>query len=855
MTTGEVWRRIWYALNRRRVARELEEEMAVHRQMMADPRAFGNVLKLREESHDAWGWGWLDRLRQDIAGGARVLRRSPVFALTACLILSGGVGLNLTFFQLLNVTTLRPPAIVDPESLVRFSRQGRSFFSSGIPYPAADIIREHNSVLAAVMTRHRSDVVWDQDPAASLNASFVSANWFEEVGYGAVMGRVFSQELDDRADAPPVVVISHQFWRARLHSSETVIGQTIRLNERVATVIGVAPADFPDFDFDNPQLWLLIHQIDHYQPGTRFREDWRSNEMELYARLRPGVTPTAATEGLRTAVAELATSHPGIFRVDESLVPATAANNFNSARDLREIGKVASLIGALTLLVLIVASANLANFVLSHAIGRLREFSIRFALGASRGRIFRQMLAECSLLGAAGAAGGMAVAHGATRVMAAATELPPYLDFTPDWRLFAAALVFATLGMLAFGLIPAWMVSRRDLIRPIKDGGEQTSAGLSRARLRLALVCAQVAGCCALLVVAGALGRGLQQLLAGQPGFSFERSVVLNPSLPRHGIAGDAARAYWARVAEAVAANGHVHHMALAYPAPLGGTVNQSTYGADTGRLAVNVMRVDPDFFEALKIPLLAGRIFEPEEADVVIVSRRLALAMYGSLDVLGRGFPKTRPARTIVGVAGDASVLQLRASGTAEEYMPLSTADYADAVLVATTRGAADDLIKPLRDAARLADARVLPKVQPLAAAYAAKLRGPRIATTISSLIALLVLVLACLGIFGVVAYAVRIRTKEIGIRRALGADAPRVCALVTRQLIWPVSLGMAIGTALGFLAGRLLGGDPFYLAVADLTAPSTALAVFAAAACAAAIVPASRALAMDPIRALRQE
>ena len=856
MTFGELWRRLVYIVNRGRVERELAAEMDAHRAMMADPRRFGNVLRLREESRDVWGWGWLERAAQDLRHAARTLRRVPSFSVTAILILGGGIGLNLTFFNLLNVTMLKPVEVTDPATLVRLERRGRTFSSSGVPYPATQFIGRHNSVLASVLTHHGSDVVWNRDATARIEVAYVSANWFDELGYGAALGRAFKAAIDERPGADPVVVISHAFWRTRLGSDPQVLGSSVSINDRPATIVGVAAPDFPDLDMRNPQAWLPIDRIDHFEPGSAFKDDWTNNNTALYARLRPGVSPGAADQALRSTVTELARIYPAHYAADEWLDISTGEERFLSARDWQKLLAVVALLGSLMLLVLVVACANLSNLVLSHAMGRLREFSVRTALGASRWRILRHIVLECALLTACGAAAGLALSTAGARVFAAITELPPYLEFAPDGRLFAAAMAVALVAMLAFGVIPAWMVSRRDLIRAIKDGGHQASAGLSRARFRLALVAAQVIGCCALLVVAAAMVHGFQRLTGASPGFDYERLALVDPSLDRHGMTPEAARAYWRSVAARVAAHPEIDGMALATPAPLGGAVNQSRYGTDAGSLVVMVMRVEPSFFPLLQIPFLAGRAFGPaDDPSSVVISRRVALAMYGTLDVVGKGYPRSNPNRTIVGVSADASILQLRASDSAEEYMPLGPGDYAGSVLLARSRTEPGRIVSAMYEAAREHDRRIQPATRLLTAEYDRALRAPRLASAIAGLVAALVLMLACLGVFGVVAYAVKLRTKEIGIRRALGADAPRVYAALLRQLAWPVGVGMVVGISAGIAASRFFAGPPFHLAVADPIAPAGALLVFALAGLAASLVPASRAMKSDPLQALRHE
>jgi predicted permease len=482
--------------------------------------------------------------------------------------------------------------------------------------------------------------------------------------------------------------------------------------------------------------------------------------------------------------------------------------------------------------------------------------SVRVALGASRWRILRQIVIECGLVAGAGAAGGLLVGYLSARMLAVAMDLPPYLDFTPDLRLGLAALGAAALSMLAFGLVPAWSVSRRDLVRGIRDGGHQASSGLARARLQRVLIGVQVLGSCALLVVAGAMARGLQRVVAVDPGVTFDRAVVLAPSLERHGLSPEAAQDYWSRLVLALSSRPDIEGVALADSAPFSGAVNQSRYGASSGSLSIAVLHVEPRFFSLLGIPLVAGRTFEPADGpSAVIISRRLAETMYGGLEALGRGYPRDKPTRVIVGIAEDSMVARLRASNVAEEYAPIGPADLAHAVLVVQGRNAPERLLAPLYGAARLADPRIQPEVRVLAADYARHLRGPTLMGTIAALTAALVLLLACVGIFGMVAYGVKLRAKEIGIRRALGADTARVCATLVRQLTWPMALGMFAGTPVGILASRLLGGAPFHLAVADATASGSALALFALAASTAALLPAFRALNVDPLRALRQD
>jgi predicted permease len=517
---------------------------------------------------------------------------------------------------------------------------------------------------------------------------------------------------------------------------------------------------------------------------------------------------------------------------------------------------VASLIGSLTLIVLLVTCANIGNLVLSRAIGRIRELGVRAALGASRWRIVRQQLVESLLVASLGAIAGLFLSNWALRTLAAYASLPLYLNLAPDGRTFIAGAAIASLSTLVFGILPAWIVSRRDLIGVMKEGGYTASRSLARTRLRLVLIGAQVMGSCVLLVVSGLVARGMQRLLAADLGFDFEQVVVMEASPRQYGVQGPAARLYWEDVKRSIESSPNVELVALATQAPLGDSVSTSYY-RDAQALAVTTVNVEPSFFELMRIPLVAGRNFQPDDpaATVVIISRRLATEMYGTLDIIGKGFPKSGAERTIIGITEDAALMDPAASTVAEQYMPIDRDRYGDVLLMARARGNPAQLLQPMRDAARAADNRVVPAVTLMRESYERKLHARRSASLVVGAAGLLALTLACFGIFGVVVYGVAMRTREIGIRRALGANAPSIVGLVLGQLLVPVSTGMLLGTAAGLAVGTVLARQPFYLPASDIFTPVLVLLFFALTATAAAIVPATRALGVEPLRALRHD
>jgi predicted permease len=818
-------------------------------------RAFGNVTLIREDARAVWIAPWLDHLGQDLRYAARRLTRMPGFAVSAVLILVAGIGLNLTFFHLLNVMVLRPLPVADLDTLVRFDRVSRRFSSNGIPYPATQFIRQHNTVLTAVLTSSATDVVWADDPNDRVDALYVSANWFSELGHHAALGRVFSNAIDEAPGADPAVIVSHDFWLTRLHG-EPVAGRAVRINDRPATVIGVAPEGFTGLRLSDTKVWLLINQIDYFNSGSAFKDDWSAHSTQLYGRLAPGITGAAARDGLQGTLRELGRLRPHDFEPDEALIPSPGRDGFRTQRDRDKLRTMVVLVGGLMLLVFVVACANLSNLILSQAVSRLREFSVRAALGATRWRVLRQQLVESAVITVAGTLGGLLFGQWCARLMAVQIDMPSYVRFSPDWRIAGAACAIALAATVAIGLVPAWMVSRRDLVAAMKDGGHQASSRLSRTRFRLFSIGSQVTGCCVLLVVAGSTLRGFQRVVNADLGFEFRQVAAVEPSLSRYGIANESAGAYWREVKRTLQGLPDVEHLALASHAPLAGSANRSVYN-DAPRLSITNTAVEPEFFPLLRIPILAGRNFNAADdpRTAVIVSRRLAVEMYGSVDAVGKGFPRSNPERTIVGVAADAALVHVAATNVAELYLPVDQDQSGGLVLLASARTDPQRLLAPMRDAARLADPRVLPRTWLPTAQFDARVQGRRVASLIASATGLLALGLACFGIFGLVAYASTMRMHEIGIRRALGANSVSVVVLLLRHLAIPVGLGMALGTAVGVSVGRVLEGEPFYLPAATVDIPAIALIVLGLTAALAALVPALRALRLDPLTALRHE
>jgi predicted permease len=848
-------RRVWHLLNRPRRERELVREMREHRASMSDASRFGDTHRLLEYSRDAWGWNWLDDAMQDLRLGLRGLMRSPVFTIAAILILSFGIGLNLTVFEVADAGLLRGPAIAHPETLARLHRHGESLRSNSeaVPYAAALAISRQNTGLSAVMMESGAPVVWGES-ASVIAASFVSANWFSQLGYAPLLGRVFTPQIDGGIDAAPVVIASYRFWANTLGGDPSVIGSSVRINDRAVTLIGVMSEKFPELDQDVSAIWLPIHQRDYHFPNSTFLTDWGSNNIAMYGRLKDGVSPAEVRESLRAVMAALHREHPQHVDAGEWLEPALAAKNFTEPAERLGFIGVASLLGLLSTMVLLVAAANLGNLVMSRATSRARELGVRVALGAGRWRIVRQLAMEAMPLGMAGVAGGIVLMTWATSTFAAFAQAPPYFDFSPDRSTVALSLVLAALALTVVAALPAWNISKQDLTDAIKDGGQQVSMRLDRARARSLMLAVQVGGSCVMLLVSAMMVRSLQNSLTADLGFKYEQSVVMQAGLGVTGIEGDAARLFWKTVKERIAANPATQAVALAVSPPFQG--RRSPGYPEAPRLRVRVNQVDPGYFGLLEIPFVAGRTFEPSDdaAATVIISRTLAQSMYGSTDVVGQAFPRSAPHDTIVGVVGDTSAEKPGDNSSADVYRPISSDDYERVTLLARARTSPTALVGVMREAAQ-ADSRVLVGLRLLRDDFDRRMAGMRIISSIAASIGVLTLLLACTGIFGVVSYGTALRTKELGIHLALGAGRGTVFRIVTHHVLTPVLAGMMLGSAAAMPIGFALTKSPLQLAFADPIAYGAGLLILAAGAATAALTPALRALGNDPLRALRHE
>ncbi len=842
-------RRLRYLLNRRRIEEDLAREMELHREMAAlqGRSHFGNALYLREEAREAWGWMWVDRLGQDVRYAARMLLRAPWFSLAAVLMLAIGIGVNVAVFGFFDLMVLRPLNVRDPATLLRFHRRAPEGYAFALPYPEMAFFRENSKTLSAVLALNTTRVAVEGEEKF-VEAHFVTPDFFGELGASAEQGRLLAAALDQDPGAAPVVVLSHGFWQRHFGGDPRTIGAKMEINGKPATIVGIAPADFNGLSMNVPALWAPLSQQPYFASGSRLLTDFAgTGGVQMWGRLAPGMNPRAAEEELRSLAAQLRRRYPtGIW--EKETLPSEPGGFATSVmignrsgtgtEERNQLFPIFVLVGALVLLILGVACANLGSLLLARGVAREREISIRLAVGAGSGRVVRQLFTESLLLGLLGSVAGLGLGYVVLRGLMALSGAPAWMNPAPDWRiaLFAAGAGFA--AAIVFGLVPALQIARRR----------------HRATItRQFLIGTQVAASCVLLIVSGLLGRALDHAMSADPGFDYKQVISIDPGLGRHGYTPARARGYLDALTARLRTLPGVQSVSLALSPPLG-RVSITTGITYEGRnLNVQINHVDPEFLRTMKIPLVRGRNLLRGEPRAVVVSESMARAFTGG-DPLGKTF-NLGADMTVVGVAGSARQVKLEDSDSVEVYLPLETEDFPRLFILVRTAGRPEDLAPSAAAAARALDADLFPEVDLLKAGFRRKLEGAQYFALSVTALGGIAHLLACLGIVGVVAYAVSQRTKEIGIRMALGAKPPHVLRVVLRRLAVPVTAGLVAGVAAAAALSQLLRQELFGISNLDPATYVGAVAVFVITVAVSALLPARRALRVDPLRALRYE
>jgi predicted permease len=836
---GEFFRRMRYLLHRRRHDRELESDMAFHREMAAREggKNFGNVLRLREESREAWGWTWIDRLLQDLRYGARMLKRSPGFTLTAVLVLAVGVGINVAAFSFFNVAMLQLLPIRDPETIVRLERQSPDASTNVMSYPQMAFYRDHAKTLEAVMGTMGSRLELDDD-IQPVSASFVTENYFSELGVRAAYGRLLNPLRDGAADAPPVVVLGYKFWQRRFGSNSSVIGKTIQLNKKMVTVVGVTADDFIALANANPDVWLPISQAPYFVEGSKALTDARLSDVQMWGRLALGVTAPMAEQELLALTNEYRKLYPKVVW-DREYVKSDPGGHFTVAN--RDAYLVLAMMGTLAVLILVVACANLGGLLMARGVTREREVDIRVAVGAGKLRIFRQLITESLLLAMLGSMAGLALGYVVLRANLVMSDVPMMKSAKPDWRVLLFVLVLTLLTTIFFGLAPALQMTRRRQ---------------RRTAARQVLVAVQIAASCVLLIVAGLLVRAAHHVLTSDPGFGYEQVISISPGLGSHGYTPAVAGAFLDEFVSRLRSLPGVRSVGLISESPLGGRREVITNEIDGHKVPIYPFQVTPEFFQTMGVPLVRGRNFLPGEKHAVIVSESLARIQWPGEDPVGKlDASGSSNGDVVVGVTRGARLLALNDDDAVELYHSAQPEDMPNLFVLVKTAGAAEGLVPMVRSIGESLAPKLVIGIHLLKGEFRRAAKGVEVAAMAISMLGLTALSLAALGLVGLVAYAVSERTKETAIRIALGARPWDVLSSIVQQFFWPVIAGLLAGVGVTAALSRLLRQVLYGVSNLDPLSYVGAIAILGCIAVVAALLPARRALRVDPMRALHTE
>ena len=806
-------------------------------------------------------------MMRDVRYALRVLRKNPGFTAAAVLTLALGIGANAAIFSVFDAMALRPVELPGPAKALKMYQDMRGDFQRDVfggpslfSYPEYADYRDHNHVftgLTGFAPEFRALVDADVKP---VQGQLASCNYFAVMGVAPASGRGFLPNECAAVDAGPVVVLSDAFWRSHFAADPSVLGRTMKLNRVPLTIVGVAPAGFTGTEIVSASYWVPL-SMQWALSGRTDREPFQARDnmswLTLIGRLKPGITESQARADLGIIAARRDAEAKN--RVTTLLL---SEPNMFARRDMREvIVKIGTVFLVAVGLVLLIACANIANLFLARATARQREIAIRLAIGASRAQLVRQLLIESLLIAFAGGVLGTAVSFSSARALIAVLLRTPDIDplaihVMPDARVFGYALLLVVVAACAFGLVPALHATRPDLNAVLKEGSEGSGA---RSRLRSTFVGVQVAVSMILLVTAGLLLRGLSHAQSVDPGFALENTTTMQVDLRAEGYGQERAVAFhralggWLRTVPGVVAYSE------AATAPLAGRHYFGSFGiaGATHKRQMQYDLVSPGFFASLAIPIVRGRDFGASEAkgEYAIVSEAAARVLWPGRDPIGQML-RGEHDYTVVGVARDAQVDNL--GQKREPYVYLSAGD-ADALEVGTiiVRSSAPQatVAAALRAGALAQDRDLHLRIAPLRDNIRSYIETSRFLTSISGTLAAFALLLASIGIYGTVAFAVARRTREIGIRMALGAAGRNVIGVVAREAMRTVAIGAAIGLILCALVTRVLERVLFGVSPLDAVAFLAVPVVLVGVALVATYLPARKAVRIDPMIALRAE
>jgi predicted permease len=816
----------------------------------------------------------MDALFHDERFALRTLAKSPVFTLVATMCIALGIGANTTVFSLVNAALLRPMPVPQADRLVRVytsewdphgvssRRFGRSSYPDYLDW------RDKASVFEGLAASTRASMsVGHGATAEQVGGVLVTGNFFTTLRAPIAVGRFFNASDDAGPGTGRVAVLSHRFWQKRFAGDRGVVGKTIEINGQWFAIVGVAAEGFHGTEVEQaPDVWVPTSARDVILAGRNWIERRDSRGIAVVGRLTDGVTLPGARAAMTTLMRQVGAAYPEMSgnRV-VTLMPVRGLVAFEEGGG--EVLGVFATLMAVVGLVLLVACANVANLLLARAAHRRREIAIRLSLGAGRSRVVRQLLTESILLGLLGGVAGLLLAMWGTEGMKL-LPFPPTLDFSPDGRVLAFTFATALATGIIFGLAPALRATRPALVPLLKDGSEGT--GSSRSRLRTTLIAGQMAFSLVVLVAAGLLLRTLQNLQTADPGFTTDHVLVADFDLQMRNYQRPAGERFYADLRARLSTLPGVAAATWVQSTPLNGSLARRYttipgYQVKPGEreeIAFNV--IGPLYFKTLGIPLVAGRDFT--DADrmgaqrVVIVNESMAKHYWPNGDAIGRRIqqgPNDSLPRLVVGIAKDTRHENMTSPTEPFFFLPLGQSYSATMSLVMRSSGrdAAALTADLRREVKALDNALPIHRIRTMTEMRGQSLEMQRTVASMLGAFGALALFLASVGVFGVMSYLVSQRTRELGVRIALGARPASVLSLVVSQGVRMAMIGVGVGLVLALGATRLLSGMLYGVSPTDPVVFGGVALLLTAAAALASWVPARRATRVDPVVALRAE
>ena len=861
------------------------------RRRLEQDAELGAIAHKHHEMRDTWMWRWIDNFSHDIRYAGRTLLRSPGFAATAMFSLALGIGANAAIFSLVDQVLLRSLPVHEPERLVHLAWRGNSVSNAWgagnvMSYPLCRDLDEHPQFFDGVFCRHPTTVNFSTGQQHyRVRADIVSGSYFPVLGVRPESGRLIDRSDDLHPGGHPVVVLSSTYWRNSLGGVADIVGRRVLVNNYPMTVIGIAPASFPGVDpLTVPALWIPAMMKRQATPEWDRLHDRRAAWMHVFGRLKSGMSPEASKASLQTwfkSMLEAEAQREDFPRVTpeqrrnflgSTIDVLRAARGVSDARSALERPLLVLMAG--TVLLLLLASLNVASLLLARGAARGRELTTRMALGASRGRITGQLLVESMLITLGGGWFGLMAAPAVSRVLIAFLSEDGDLGSRIDHRVFLFAFLVSMVTALACGVAPALQAGRSSLIASIRNQSSVTAAGA--VRLRKAIVVAQMAFTLILLIGAGLFMQTLARLHARDLGFARSNLLMLRVEPDAIGYSASAAPQLMRDLLRKLREVPAVEHAAVANSRVLTGGSPQRVLTIESDRRVVTerpvpIMRVSPGFFSTLGTPLIAGRDFnEADTRDIektgvraIIVNESFARQYFGTASPIGRRVgqgnqPDTITNIEIVGMVRDFSFRYVRADQRPEHvFFPFAqTGPLAgNGTFYLKVRGEPDSAFASIRAAVGEVDARL-----PLIAVTVEDqidrfLRSERMLATLSTGFGTIALILSVVGLYGVMSFVVTRRTQEIGVRLALGATRSAAVWMIVRDALIMIGAGTAIGLPCAWALRRLVEAQLF--GVRSFDGPTIALAIglLALVTLGAAMIPAWRAASISPTEALRLE